>query len=284
MTVFTEQATSRFIQVNEGEIQGQIHVNDAGDSDKVVVMFHGSGPGASGWSNFHRNVDSLVAGGYRVLLIDSPGFNKSYPLVTKSRDGAYAQAAKGVMDQLGIARAHLIGNSMGAATAMRMAMDYPQMVDRLVMMGGGSVGASTSTPMPTEGLKRLQGLYRQPSLENLRAMLDIFVYAPSTLTEELIQGRWENMQKHPEHLKNFVESLKVSTGRSNYSQQLANLKCNTLIIWGRDDRFVPMDIGMRMLWGMPNADLHVFSQCGHWAQWEHAAKFNQLVLNFFSAE
>lgn len=280
MRAITEASTSKFIEVAEGEVQGQIHINDAGSGEQVVVMFHGSGPGASGWSNYHRNVDALVNAGYRVLLIDSPGFNKSYPIVTPSRDGAYAQAAKGVMDKLGIQKAHMIGNSMGGATAMRMAIDYPERVDKLIMMGGGSVGASTTTPMPTEGLKRLQGLYRNPTKENLQLMLDIFVYDPSTLTQDLIDGRFDNMQRRPEHLSNFIESLKVSKGRANYSHLLPNLDLPTLIIWGRDDRFVPMDLGLRMLWGMPNAELHVFSKCGHWAQWEHADKFNRLVLDF----
>lgn len=282
MSAITEASTSKFIDVEEGEVKGRIHVNDAGSGDQVVVMFHGSGPGASGWSNYHRNVDAFANAGYRVLLIDSPGFNKSCPIVTKSRDGAYAQAAKGVMDKLGIARAHMIGNSMGGATAMRAAIDYPQMVDKLIMMGGGSVGASTTTPMPTEGLKRLQGLYRNPTMENLRQMLDIFVYDPATLTDELINGRFENMMRRPEHLTNFLESLKISEGRSNYSHLLPKLALPTLIIWGRDDRFVPLDLGLRMLWGMPDAELHVFSRCGHWAQWEHADKFNRLVLDFLA--
>ena len=282
VSAITEAGSSKFIDVTEGEINGSIHVNDAGNGDEVVVMFHGSGPGASGWSNFHRNVDAFVDAGYRVLLIDSPGFNKSYPIVTKSRDGAYAQAAKGVLDKLGIKRAHMIGNSMGGATAMRMAVDYPEMVGKLIMMGGGSVGASTTVPMPTEGLKLLQGLYRNPTMENLRKMLDIFVYAPSTLTEDLINGRFENMMRRPEHLSNFVESLKSSGGRANYAHLLPTLTMPTMIIWGRDDRFVPLDLGLRMLWGMPDAELHVFSKCGHWAQWEHADKFNQLVLNFLA--
>lgn len=282
MSAITEASTSQYIDVQEGEIQGEVHINDMGSGKEVVVMLHGSGPGASGWSNYHRNVQAFVDAGYRVLLVDSPGFNKSLPIVTKSRDGAYSQAIKGVMDKLGIDKAHFVGNSMGAASAMRMAVDYPQYVDKLIMMGGGSVGPSTAMPMPTEGLKRLQGVYRTPTIESLRLMLDIFVYDPSTLTEDLIQGRFDNMMRRPEHLTNFLESLKISAGRSNYSHLLSTLKLPTLIIWGRDDRFVPTDIGLRMLWGMPDAELHVFSRCGHWAQWEHAEKFNQLVLNFLA--
>jgi pimeloyl-ACP methyl ester carboxylesterase len=53
-----------------------------------------------------------------------------------------------------------------------------------------------------------------------------------------------------------------------------------LVIWGRDDRFVPLDNGLKAVWGIPDADLVVFSRCGHWAQWEHADKFNGLALDF----
>lgn len=279
MSSITEASTSKFIEVEEGDIKGRIHVNDIGTGEKVVVMLHGSGPGASGWSNFHRNIEPLVDAGYRVLLIDSPGFNKSFATLVKSRDGAFAQAVKGVLDKLNIRRAHVIGNSMGGATAMRLAFDYPQVVDKLILMGGGSVGQSTTMPMPTEGLKKIFNLYRNPTMDNVRALMDIFVYDPSTLTEDLLQGRFENMMRCPEHLTNFIESQKEGT-RPNYTTRLHELTVSTLIIWGRDDRFVPMDLGMRMLWGMPNAELHVFAKCGHWAQWEHAEKFNRLVTEF----
>ena len=283
MSAITEASTSTYIDVQEADLTAKVHVNDTGAAtgDKVVVMLHGSGPGASGWSNFHRNVEPFVQAGYRVLLIDSPGFNKSDAIVTNSRDGTFAKAVKGVLDKLGIAKAHIIGNSMGGASAMRVAFDYPQVVDKLILMGGGSVGVSTTMPMPTEGLKRLVGLYRNPTQENLRAMMDIFVYDPSALTEELIQGRFDNMMRRPEHLTNFVESLKNST-RPNFAARLGELTCPTLIVWGRDDRFVPMDLGIRMLWGIPNVEMHVFSKCGHWAQWEHADKFNRMVLDFIS--
>ena len=282
MSTITEAATSQIVHVTEGEVDADIHVNDMGQG-AAVVMLHGSGPGASGWSNFHRNVQPFVDAGYRVVLVDSPGFNKSDSIVTASRDGAYAKAVKGVLDALGIDRAHLIGNSMGGATAMRMALDYPERVDRLIMMGGGSVGSSITTPMPTEGLKRLRGLYEAPTMDNLRRMLDIFVYDPSRLTDDLIQGRYENMVRRPEHLSNFLASLKLSGGtRADFSSRLSTIRSPSLIVWGRDDRFVPLDLGMRMLWGIPDAQMHVFSQCGHWAQWEHADRFNGLVLDFLT--
>jgi pimeloyl-ACP methyl ester carboxylesterase len=89
--------------------------------------------------------------------------------------------------------------------------------------------------------------------------------------------------KHPEHLKNFMDSMRPpAPGLEDLSPRLGEVKAKTLIIWGRDDRFVPLDNGLKFLWGIPDAELHIFSKCGHWAQYEHAEEFNQLVLDFLA--
>ena len=89
-------------------------------------MLHGSGPGASGWANFNRNVEPLVAAGYRVVLMDCPGWSKSDPVVsTGSRSDLNARALKGLMDAIGLDKAHLIGNSMGGHSAVAFALANP---------------------------------------------------------------------------------------------------------------------------------------------------------------
>ena len=282
MSALTEAGTSRFAKIREGSLDLQVHYNDAG-SGETVFMLHGSGPGASGWSNFHRNVDAFVNAGYRVILLDSPGWNKSDPIVVDkgSRADINAAAIKGLMDVLKIERAHLIGNSMGGVNAVSFALSYPERLAKMVIMGGGGVGPSLFVPMPLEGIKLLFGLYVDPTPENLKKMLDVFVYDPSQLTESLISGRFSNMMEHHDHLENFVKSFKANPKQfPDYSQRLAEISASTLITWGRDDRFVPLDSGLRLLWGLQDAEMHVFSKCGHWAQWEHAEKFNQLVLDF----
>ena len=283
MSDFTEASTSRFARIREGELDLQIHYNDTGNDGPAVIMMHGSGPGASGWSNFHRNVDAFVAAGYRVILPDSPGWNKSDPILVTSgtRAPINAAAVKGLMDVLKIDKAHLVGNSMGGINALAFALAYPERLDKMIIMGGGGVGASLFVPMPLEGIKLLQGLYREPTLENLHKMLNVFVYDPKALTPELVQARYDNMMQHREHLENFVKSMDANPRQFvDLSPRLAEIKATTLITWGRDDRFVPLDSGLRLLWGLPDAELHVFSQCGHWAQWEHAQKFNRLVIDF----
>ncbi|MBE7928871.1 alpha/beta fold hydrolase [Pseudomonas saudiphocaensis] len=282
MSQYSESATSRFALIEDQGLSLNIHYHDCGEGEEVVVMLHGSGPGASGWSNFSRNVEPLAAAGYRVVLMDCPGWSKSDSIVcSDSRSALNARVLKGLLDHLGIARVHLIGNSMGGHSAVAFALEYPQCTDRLVLMGGGTGGVSPFVPMPTEGIKLLQKVYRDPTQENLQQMMDIFVYDAGDLTPELIAGRLENILKRRDHLENFTKSLAVNPRQfPDMSQRLGEITAPTLVIWGRNDRFVPMDTGLRLVAGIPNSELHLFNNCGHWVQWEHAERFNRLVADF----
>ncbi len=280
----TEESTSRFVQVKVGEFDLKLHYNDAGQGSETVVMLHGSGPGASGWANFNRNVGAFVDAGYRVVLLDCPGWSKSDTIVnTGSRSELNARSLKALLDALGLDRVHIVGNSMGGHSAVAFALLYPQQVGKLVLMGGGTGGPSQFVPMPTEGIKLLQLLYREPTLDNLKRMLNVFVYDASSLTEELMQARLANILARRDHLENFVKSLAANPKQfTDYGPRLGEIAAPALVIWGRDDRFVPLDVGLRLVWGMQNAEMHVFSRCGHWAQWEHAEKFNRMVLEFIA--
>lgn len=278
----SEAASSRFARIREGDLDLQLHYNDLGEGAETVVMLHGSGPGASGWANFSRNLEPLLAAGYRVVLMDCPGWSKSDPIINRgSRSDLNATALKGLLDVLGLERVHILGNSMGGHSAVAFTLTYPERVGKLVLMGGGTGGASPFVPMPTEGIKLLNGLYREPTIDNLKKMMNVFVYDPSDLTEELFQTRLDNMLSRRDHLENFVASLAANPKQfPDFSARLGEIKAKTLVIWGRNDRFVPMDVGLRLIAGIANSELHVFNNCGHWAQWEHADTFNRLVLDF----
>ncbi len=279
---FTEAATSRIVQVRDGEAAYEVQVNDCGAGAETVVMLHGSGPGATGWANFGRNVGPVVEAGYRVLLVDCPGWGRSSPVVcTGSRSDLNARVVKGVLDALGIGRAHLVGNSMGAHSAVAFALAFPDRVGRLVLMGGGTGGPSQFVPMPTEGIRLIQALYRDPTIENLKRMMAAFVFDTGALTEAMYRERLDNMLARRDHLENFVKSLAANPRQfPDYGHRLGEIRARTLVVWGRDDRFVPFDVGLRLLWGLPDADLLLLGRCGHWAQWEHAEVFNETVLAF----
>jgi len=278
----SEASSSKFIDIVAEGNPYKIHYNELGTGEQVVIMLHGSGPGATSWANFNRNIEPFVNQGYRIILLDCPGWGKSDPVVcTGSRSDLNAACVKGVMDGLDIETAHLIGNSMGGHSVVAFALSWPERVNKLILMGGGTGGPSQFVPMPTEGIKLIQALYRNPDLEALKKMMSVFVYDSSHLTDEMFQLRLDNMLSRKDHLENFVKSIEANPKQfPDFGPRLAEIKAETLVVWGRDDRFVPMDIGLKLIRSIPNAQLHIFNNCGHWAQWEHADTFNRMVLDF----
>ena len=207
-STISEASTSKFARVKHGKLDLNIHYNDVGNGTETIVMLHGSGPGASGWANFHRNIEPLVATGYRVVLMDCPGWGKSDSIVnTGIRSELNASILKGLIDALSIKRIHLLGNSMGGHSSVAFTLAYPDRVGKLVLMGGGTGGPSLYAPMPTEGIKQLNGVYREPTIENLKRMMNVFVYDASSITDDLMQQRLNNMLARRDHLENFVKSL-----------------------------------------------------------------------------
>ncbi|TCB48078.1 alpha/beta fold hydrolase [Acinetobacter sp. ANC 4779] len=280
---WTEVETSKFISIQDKASIFNIHYNDIGQGDRVVVMLHGSGPGTSGWANFNRNIQSLTDAGYRVILMDCPGWGKSDTVLNDNGSRSYlnARILKGLVDALSLSKISLIGNSMGAHSAVAFTLEYPDLVNKLILMGGGTGGGGIFTPKPAEGIKLINKLYQEPSLENLKEMMNIFVYDPSNLTEEMFTNRFTSILARKDHLENFINSFKVNPKQfPDVSHRLNEIANETLIIWGREDRFVPLDTGLILLSGLQRAELHVFNRCGHWAQWEYADKFNRMAIDF----
>lgn len=284
--IISEESSSKTINLTVSNTEYLVHYNDLGTGTETIVMLHGSGPGATSWANFSRNIEPLLNKGYRVILMDCPGWGKSSPVIcTGLRSFFNANILLALLNELQLEQVHLMGNSMGAHSVIAFALENPNRIKKLILMGGGTGGPSNFTPMPAEGIKLLQQLYREPSIDNLKKMMQVFVYDSSNLTEELFKSRLNNMLAQQTHLDNFVASLAANPKQfPDVSPRLHEIQAPVLIIWGRDDRFVPMDTGFRLLANLPNAELHIFSRCGHWAQWEHATRFNQLTLDFLDAQ
>ena len=180
--------TERTVRVNGKDI----FVADDGTGPPVVLL-HGGGPGASGVSNYARNIEPL-AQHFRVIVPDMPGYGRSAKGVDRSDPFGYlADHIRGMLDVLGIDRAHLVGNSYGGSCALRLALDTPHRVDKLVLMGPGGVG--TTRGLPTAGLKSLLGYYGGdgPSLDKLRTFIRSYlVYDGDAVPESLIQTRYES--------------------------------------------------------------------------------------------
>lgn len=270
-TEITQESTSKF--ATAGGVR--IHYNEAG-AGPVVVMCHGGGPGATGWSNFQRNIGPLSEE-HRVILVDLPGYGQTDYLGQKEPFPTIAaRTVKGLLDALNIDKANLVGNSMGGATSLTFALDYPDRLNRLVLMGAAGAGQSMFIPMPSEGIKALMVARRNPTKETMRRLIELMVYDSSFLTDELLEQRLQGaLATHRPETFN-----EPPAPNRELSEELGNVKAKTLIMWGRDDRVVPFDGCLRFLWGIPDSRLHVFSRCGHWCQFEHPDEFNRLVQDF----
>lgn len=268
-----------------------IFVSETG-TGPAVVMLHGGGPGASGVSNYARNIDALATH-FRVIVPDMPGYGRSVKGVDHSDPFGYlADMIRGLLDELGIDTAHLVGNSYGGAAALRLALDTPRRVGKLVLMGPGGIG--TTRGLPTAGLKSLLSYYGGdgPSRDKLAAFIRTYlVYDGAAVPEDLIDLRYrasidpEVVADPPLRRPSGPMALRTLWRMDlTRDRRLKTLTTPTLILWGRDDK-VNRPAGGPVLFDLlPNAGLVMTSRTGHWMQWERAELFNRLAVEFLEGE
>jgi len=264
-----------------------IYVHEFGQGYPVVLL-HGGGPGASGLSNYSRNIQAL-AQGYHVIVPDMPGYGQSSKRLDRSDVfGDLAGSIVRLLDALKLERAHLVGNSLGGACALRLALDAPQRVASLVLMGPG--GVNTTRGLPTKGLNLLLNYYggRGPTREKLaRFIRDYLVYDGSQVPDSVIDARYQ-ASLDPEVIA--APPLRRPNGlraalRMDFTRDKRLRKCEvpTLVLWGTEDQVNRPSGGPTLQKALPNCDLYLFSKTGHWVQWERAAEFNAVTAGFFAA-
>jgi 4,5:9,10-diseco-3-hydroxy-5,9,17-trioxoandrosta-1(10),2-diene-4-oate hydrolase len=264
---------------------------EAGTSTDVggglpLVMLHGGGPGASSWSNFGPALPRF-AERFRTILVDQPGFGASdKPEVVGNYYRFAADLVVALLDELGIERVHLLGNSLGGGTAMRLALSHPDRVGRLVLMGPGGLSLNLFHADPTEGVQRLMDFAAHPSREALRAFVSTMVVNQDLVTEALVEERYTDATAPG------AREAMASMGMSFWNPETAedgrlwreahHLRQHTLLTWGREDRVNPLDGALTALKLIPKAELHVFPNCGHWAQIEAAEEFAEVTAAFLA--
>ncbi|WJK12346.1 alpha/beta fold hydrolase [Pseudomonas fluorescens] len=275
--------TSRTVQVG----RRQIFISETGVGHPLL-MLHGGGAGASGLSNYSRNIESL-ARQFRVIVVDMPGYGRSTKGVDrKDPFGDLAGAMLGLLDTLNINSAHVVGNSLGGACALRMALDAPGRVSALVLMGPG--GVNTTRSLPTPGLKLLLDYYNGegPTLAKItRFIRDYLVYDGSQVSDEMIRERFE-ASIDPQVIA--APPLRRPTGIPRFSRwdftrdsRLKHCQVPTLVLWGAQDKVNRPSGGEALRSRMPDCNLYLFSRTGHWVQWERADEFNSVTLAFLAS-
>ncbi len=254
---------------------------EAGAGDPLVLI-HGGGPGADCIGNWSDCIP-YFAEKYRVLAYDMVGFGGSDspdPATFEYSMAARAQQLNDFMDALGISgQASVIGNSMGGATALGAIMVRPELVRNLVLMG--SAGLTRSLP-PAAG----KLMHYDFTLDGMRQVAVALAYPGFALSEERIRYRYdltldEKVRRGTEATQKWVKD----NGGLFYEEDLiAAIKTRTLVLHGKNDPVVPLEIAYKFLDLLENSYGAILPQCGHWAMLEHPEIFCRICLGFLDQD
>jgi len=254
----------------------RMHYLDEGQGE-VVVFLHGSGPGASGHSNFKGNYPFLVEAGYRCIVPDLVGYgfsdkpdDRDHPL------SFFVECVKQTLDVAGVEKCTLVGNSLGGAIAIGLTLDYPELVEKLILMApGGLSELAAYQQMP--GMQKVFQVFGSGDAVTPEVMKDLFatglMHNPEYATDDLVEERMQIMQIMNGHV---MATLQVPV----LVDQLHKIECPVLGFWGMDEQMMP-DEGIRALTdNIKRLRLILVNECGHWVMVEHEGMFNRACLDF----
>ncbi len=249
-------------------------------SQPPVLLLHGSGPGVTAAANW-RPVIPVLSQDRRVLAPDQLGFGGTATGEPRTYGRtAWTEHALALLDTLDVGTVDIIGNSMGGAIALSIAVARPRAVRRIVLMG--SMGVAMALPA---GLNTVWGY--TPGVAQMREVIGLFAHDGRLITDELIELRyqaslrpevrdsWQAM--FPEPRQRWVDDLALP------GAELASVSVPVLLVHGRDDRVVPWRVSSAQLIDLlPDSSLHVISGCGHWTMIEKTAEFLAVVQPFLA--
>ena len=264
----------KYLDLENGQ---RVHVLDQGEGP-VVLFLHGSGSGASGHSNFKGNYPYFAANGFRVLVPDLVGYGFSdKPENVDYHLDFFVECIKQMLDQLQVSSCLVIGNSLGGAIAIKMTLDYPALVDKLLLMAPGGIEEQPAYfEMP--GMATMKEVFMSPdpvTPERLRHFISTaLVYKQEVVTDELVMERWEVMQTQNQQV---IKTMVVP----NMENRLGELKCPKMVMWGLNENMMPPTGIEKLAKNCTNVRLVLVSECGHWVMVEHQDMFNRTCLDFF---
>ena len=246
-----------------------------------LVLIHGSGPGVTGFANwngvlpalsrqFHCFAPDMVGFGYTDVPADVDDFTLDF----------WVGHIVGFLDALGIERASFIGNSFGGALSLAVAARHPDRVDRFVLMGA----AGLRFPM-SAGLEAVWGY--EPSEANMRKLMETFAHNPALVTDAIVLSRHNASIRpgsHEAYARLFPAPRQPKLDRlATPEDDVRAITARALIVHGREDVIVPVDVAYRYCALLPHSELHVFGECGHWTQIEKKDRFLDVVIPFLQA-
>lgn len=255
----------------------RLHYHDQGEGQPIIFI-HGSGQGASGWSNFNENAAYFNDKGCRTLMPDLPGFGlSSKPQDIEYHLDFFVDGIHEFVSRLELKNFVLVGNSLGGAISLRYALKYPDQLAKLILMAPGAIE-------PQETYKQMPGIqsvfklaYTPGELkrEDIEKIIRLQVYDSSNLTDDVIDERFAIAQAQP---KEVWKKMKVPY----LGDRLEEIECPILVFWGSEDKFLPVSGAQVMASRCKDARNIVLSKCGHWVMKEKTELFNRYSIDFLN--
>jgi pimeloyl-ACP methyl ester carboxylesterase len=260
------------------EVEGQsTHYLEAGDGPPLVLI-HGGGSGADSWGNW-KDCLPLLARHFRVVAMDMIGFGKSAKPAAASYDYGQAQRNRhlaGFVEALGIGPASLVGNSMGGATALGVAMARPDLVRKLVLMGSAGIAVSNPDPAP---MKALAGY--DYTLEGMRRLVSVLTGPTFRADDAMVKYRYElTMQPGAREALQAIGQASRSGGLTYREEDVRRVQTPTLVVGGKHDAIAVLARTYKFLELLPNSWGFVLPHCGHWVMVESPNEFSAVVTGF----
>lgn len=248
---------------------------EAGEGDPLILI-HGGGAGADGWSNWSSTLP-LFSKQMRTFVVDMVGFGHSDK--PDPHEFTYSQEARNrqlihFIEAVGLTNVNLIGNSMGGATALGVALERPDLVANLVLMGAAGLDSQMSPELGSimnydftvEGMRRIGQALTNPTY---------------VMSEEQLRYRYE-LSLNPDAQAAYTATMAwVREHGFGYSpERISKVKTRTLVFHGKDDKVVPVTDAFKFLQLLDNSTGYLMPNCGHWVMNEYPEIFARVVLDF----
>jgi pimeloyl-ACP methyl ester carboxylesterase len=257
----------------------------AGDRGKAVVLVHGLGGFIENWE---RNIAAL-AQQYRVFAMDLVGFGRSDKTPLTHDVQVLVKFINDFMETQNVAKASFIGNSLGGGLVLQFALDFPDKVEKLVLVDNGGMGRGVILDFKLCSLPLIGELLIRPSPKATERLWKKIVYDPALVTPELVKMSY-GYAGSPGARKALLATLRAGTNlcgqRAKLTkpllEKLGTITAPALVVWGKNDRIIPLAHAQVAANKIPGARLQIFDRCGHMPQYEYPAEFNRLVLDFLA--
>lgn len=264
----------------------------SGTQGPTVVMCHGGGPGSSGEAGWHQMLPALAEAGFRAYAPDqlSMGWTDvrphAWPVLGHQ---SLVDHVAAFIETLCLEPVCLVGNSQGAYVAAKIALDHPERVDKIFLIGSGTISGSFGIQRPDEGKNQAVQALREYDFtqSGMRRFLEAIVNGPvsDTLVETRHQaasrpGVREAMAAFTAYRQRMNQETKLWQ-RFSVREKLPLLSIPARFIWGLADRFAPVEMGYQLAEFLPNIPFEFVPEAGHQCQNDRPDLVNAMVIDFF---